>query len=73
MTVAVIEPANVLALSVPPLPENALLVLAPTPSLPKSPRACRPLKGRAVTPALMELPRLTVEVDFWLAATFSTI
>jgi hypothetical protein len=38
MTVAVMEPEKVLALSVPPLPEKALFVLAPMPAL--DPQRC---------------------------------
>ena len=69
-TVAVIEPWKVLALSVPPLPAKfwpeLAVALARLNEL-----AYR--KGRAEMPASMPLFLSMVEVDFWLALTFSMI
>ena len=70
MTVAVMEPEKVLALSVPPLPEKLLLDEAPMSSLPSPARVWL---GKAVMAESIDEARLTVEVDFWLAVTFSTI
>ena len=69
-TVVVMEPEKVLALSVPPLPEKSLAVVAPALSLP-SVAAGR--KGKAVMPLSSEELRFAVDEDFWLAVTFSTI
>ena len=71
MTVAVMEPVKVLALSVPPLPEKLLLDSAPTLVLSVRVRLFR--KGRAVMPASMPDWRSMVEVEVCLAVTFSTI
>ena len=70
MTVAVMEPEKVLALSVPPLPEKALADEVPMPNLANASGVC---KGRAVMAASVDEVRLTVDVDFWLAETFSII
>jgi len=59
-----------LALSVPPLPEKVLSALVPRDSLPVR---VLPMNGRACTPADTCDWRSTVEEDFWLAVTFSTI
>src|SRR6218665_1418731 len=69
-TVVVMAPEKVLALSVPPLPEKVLSALVPTDSLPVR---VLPMNGRACTPADTCDWRSTVEEDFWLAVTFSTI
>ncbi len=70
ITVAVIEPWKVLALSVPPLPAklwaDSALALA-------RPKELAAKKGRAAMPVSMLLVLPMVEVDFWLALTFSTI
>ena len=69
-TVAVIEPANVLALSVPPLPEKVFS--EPAANVVLSLRVLA-TKGRFVMPAEVSDLRSTVDEDFWLADTFSTI
>ena len=69
-TVAVIEPVKVLALSVPPLPEKVLS--EPAPSVVRSASDFF-TKGRLVMPAEASEVRSTVDEDFWLAVTFSTI
>src|SRR6218665_164503 len=68
--VVVMAPEKVLALAVPPLPEKVLSALVPRDSLPVR---VLPMNGRACTPADTCDWRSTVEEDFWLAVTFSTI
>ena len=70
ITVAVMEPWKVLALSVPPLPEKVLPELAPRLSL--SVRVAL-ANGRALTPPLTSELRSTVDDEACLAVTVSTI
>ena len=69
-TVAVMVPAKVLALSVPPLPEKSLVEAAPTFRLAMS---MAEISGAADIPASMLVVRLEVDFETWLAVTFSTI
>ena len=71
-TVAVIVPEKVLALSVAPSPEKSLADDVPTPALSRA-RSAADNNGKALTLADMELVRLAVELDTWLAVTRSTI
>ena len=69
-TVAVIDPVNVLALSVSPFPAKTLVDVVPRASL-ASGAAVR--SGNAEIPAVNDEARLEVDEDYWLALTFSTI
>ena len=70
VTVAVMEPVNVLALSVPPLPEKSLADEVPMVNL-ERPSAV--WNGSALMAASVDVVRFAVDVDFWLAVTFSRI